>query len=72
MDNGGGYWVGYWIAWVITFIGCWIYAIAAYGFLLGVGLGWLPSAIVATVVSFLWPLIVIGIAILAYLIFKNQ
>ncbi|MGH6801868.1 MAG: hypothetical protein ACREC3_00675 [Methyloceanibacter sp.] len=30
-----------------TFIGCWIYAISEYGFLLGVGLGWLPSLIVA-------------------------
>ncbi len=32
---------------LITFVSSWIYCIAAYGFLLGVGLGWLPSLIVA-------------------------
>lgn len=31
----------------ITFVASWIYCIATYGFLLGVGLGWLPSIIVA-------------------------
>lgn len=45
----------------LTFIGCYIYCIAAYGFLLGVGLGWLPSGIVALLVGgFLyvaWPLV---------------
>ena len=56
------YWLGYVITWVLTFLGCWIYCIATYGFLLGVGLGWLPAAITATVVSFFWPLIVLGIA----------
>ena len=54
--------VGYWITWVIVFIGCYIYCIATYGFLLGVGLGWLPSGIVATIVSFFWPLVALGIA----------
>jgi hypothetical protein len=53
---------GLMITWAIVFLGCWIYAIATYGFLFGLGLGWLPSAIVAAVVSFFWPLIVIGIA----------
>lgn len=55
------FWIGYCITWIITFIGCWIYAIATYGFLFGVGLGWFPSAIVASIVSFLWPLIILGI-----------
>ena len=69
-DSGsnGWYGTGYWITWAITFVGCWIYAIASYGFLLGVGLGWLPYAIVATLVSFLWPLIATGIAILALIL----
>lgn len=69
--SDSGYWVGYVITWVITFIGCWIYAIVSYGFLLGVGLGWLPSAIVATLLSFLWPILVLGVAVLAYIIFKG-
>jgi hypothetical protein len=44
-----------WLFAVPTFIGSWIYCIAAYGFLLGVGLGWLPSAICAVVMVWLWP-----------------
>jgi len=41
----------------IVFIGCYIYCIASYGFLLGVGLGWLPSLIVAVIAGALWPLL---------------
>lgn len=55
------YWVGrLWAMWII-FIGAWIYCIAAYGFLLGVGLGWLAAGITAFVLSFLWPLIPLGL-----------
>jgi hypothetical protein len=61
MDGEDVYWLGYKISWVLIFLGCWIYCIAAYGFLLGVGLGWLPSLIVASVASFLWPLTLVGI-----------
>lgn len=32
-----------------TFVGVWIYCIAEYGFLLGVGLGWLPAMIITQV-----------------------
>lgn len=39
-----------------TFVACWIYCVDAYGFMLGVGLGWLPSAIAAVAAFFLWPL----------------
>ena len=46
---------------VIVFIGCWLYCIATYGFLLGVGLGWLPSLICAGIAGSLWPLIAIVI-----------
>jgi len=62
-----GFYIGYKISWVLIFIGSWIYCIASYGFLLGVGLGWLPSLIVATLGSFLWP---IAVAALAYLMFN--
>ena len=58
-----GYELGYAISWVLIFIGCWIYCIAHYGFLLGVGLGWLPSFIAATLVSLLWPLLALIIAL---------
>ena len=38
------YWLGYRIFFALIFAGCWIFCIASYGFLFGVGLGWLPSA----------------------------
>lgn len=53
----GVYKIGALITGFITFIGSWIYCIAEYGYLLGVGLGWLPSIIVAVIVGTLWPLI---------------
>jgi hypothetical protein len=46
-----------------VFIGCWIYCVAEYGFLVGVGIGWLPSAIVSVLVASLWPLLAIAVAI---------
>jgi len=45
-----------------VFLGTWIYCIATYGFLLGVGLGWLPAAIVGVIAGLLWPLIALAIA----------
>ena len=54
----------------IVFVGTWIWCISEYGFLLGVGLGWLPSGIVASVAAFLWPLIALAIAaVVVFLIF---
>jgi len=47
----------------IVFIGSWIYCISTYGYLFGVGLGWLPSLIVAIIAGAVWPLIVLGIAV---------
>lgn len=50
---------------VITFIACWIYAFFEYGFLLGVGLGWFPSLLVALVAGgltiFLWGLVPVAV-----------
>ena len=48
---------------VIVFIVSWIYCIVQYGYLLGVGLGWLSSIIVAFISFYVWPLIVSGIII---------
>lgn len=44
----------------LTFLAAWIWCGVEYGFLLGVGLGWLPSAIVAVAVRHLWPLALIA------------
>jgi hypothetical protein len=51
---------------VLTFICAYIYCIATYGFLLGLGLGWLPSLILAALIGgatvFLWaPALVLGL-----------
>lgn len=64
---GGAYITGF-----ITFVICYIYCIATYGFLLGVGLGWLPSGIVARIVGFLWPLVVALLLVLLALIFNTH
>jgi hypothetical protein len=51
---------------IVTFFSCWIYCVATYGFLLGVGLGWLPSLIVAVIAGFLWPFILLAIGLLIF------
>lgn len=71
MEPTKGYWIGYWTTWLILFIGFWIYAISEYGFLLGVGIGWLPSIIAASILAFLWPVAAIGIAVIAYLLLSD-
>jgi hypothetical protein len=59
--------LGY-VAGAITFIGAYIYCIATYGFLFGLGLGWLPSIILAYVVGFvtlfLWGPAALGLLLL--------
>lgn len=69
--DGDGYRVVGVITGVITFFISYIYCIAEYGFLLGVGLGWLPSIIVAFVAGLLWPVIALGIGVIIYMIIKN-
>ena len=53
---------------ILVFIGTWIWCIAEYGFLLGVGLGWLPSAITAFFAGLLWPFILLAVIGLILLI----
>lgn len=53
----------------LVFIGSWIYCIFSYGFLFGLGLGWLPSIFVAIVAGFIWPGLWALIALLAWAIF---
>lgn len=59
----------------IAFVGSWIYCVSEYGYLLGFGLGWLPSIILAglvyAVIYYLWWLVIlIGLGF-AVLILKN-
>jgi hypothetical protein len=65
------YKIGYCVCWVITFLVCYIYCVASYGFLLGVSLGWLPSAIAATIISVFWPVVVLGIVLIAAYIMNH-
>ena len=66
------YKVGAGITWFLIFIGAWIYCIAEYGFLLGVGLGWLAAAITASILCWFWPIYIIGAAILGFVIFGGK
>lgn len=65
-----GDWVGGAFA-LAAFFGSWWYCAATYGYLLGFGLGWLPSGILAVVVSLalkiLWGPLVVGVAGLGFL-----
>ena len=58
---------------VVTFFGCWAYSIATYGVFLGVGLGWIPSLIIAVIVLnvafLLWgPIVILAIIIVAEIV----
>jgi hypothetical protein len=50
----------------IAFVASYWYCIDTYGYLLGFGLGWLPSAILFNVthwvVVYVWPLLFVGVA----------
>jgi hypothetical protein len=65
------YQVGFGITWAIAFLVCWVYAIATYGFFLGVGLGWFPAAIVAALVALAWPLILLAAIFLGAFLLKG-
>lgn len=51
------------IAGVVT----WVAAIVSWGFLLGVGFGWIPAIVVGVIVAMVWP--VIALALLAAAVF---
>lgn len=38
---------------VVTFVTCWIYAISAYGWFLGLAFGWIPALIIAAIAGLL-------------------
>jgi len=55
-----------------AFFASWIYCFFAYGFLLGLGLGWLPSIFVAMFVGYAWPVLVPIVGVLAMMIFADK
>lgn len=71
MTDTETYQVGAWITGVIAFLAAWLYAVTAYGWFLGLGLGWIPAAFIGVVAGFLWPLIALAVAGLAILLLKG-
>jgi len=72
MDGGDLYRVVGIIIGVLTFFGCWVYAYLEWGFLLGVGLGWLPSIFIAIIAGFIGPaLLLIGLFVFGFLYLTN-
>lgn len=73
------YLMGGFITGAIAFIACWIYAIVSWGFLLGVGLGWIPSLFIAVIAGFIWPLLALALVVIlvvilckvAFLLYKS-
>jgi hypothetical protein len=55
----------------LVFLACWAYAVATYGFFLGVGLGWLPAAVIGVIAGFVWPAIALVGALLGLAILSN-
>lgn len=51
-----------WIVGFVAFLASWAYCIFEYGFLLGAGIGWFPSMIVAYITGLAWPLVALAVA----------
>jgi hypothetical protein len=49
----------------------WIYAIASWGLLFGLMFGWIPAMIAAGISGVLWPLIVIAVLFVGYMLAKS-
>lgn len=49
----------------LVFLASWVYCFSEYGYLMGVGLGWLPSIIVALIayalIRLLWGFFLVGL-----------
>ena len=71
MSNNENMWypIGGFITGALVFIGVWIYALASWGFLVGMTIGWIPALISAVIAGFIWPVlavVVIGIILLLF------
>ena len=72
MDDNNWYTIGAMITGVISFFVIWIYAFFAWGFLIGLAIGWLPAIIGACILGFLWPLVALALAGLIILILSSM
>ena len=75
-DYRGYYMIGFLITAIICFILSWIYAAVSWGFLIGLGLGWIPSIFIGIIAGAIWPLLVLvfiaGLAIIGYFWYKSS
>ena len=55
-DTPFGYLHG--IVTLVTFLGCWGYSVALWGWFIGLGLGWIPALVISGIVAWLFPLAV--------------
>lgn len=69
-DGAFLYFAGVWIVGMVIGLGIWVYAFISWGLLLGLVFGWIPALIGGTIAGFLWPLVVLVVAILAFAIFS--
>lgn len=65
------YAIGAWITGVLAFLASWAYAVASWGFLLGVGLGWIPALFIGAIAGLLWPLIALAVGGIILLLILN-
>ena len=70
MNGGEKYIVGVWIIGTLSFVVIWIYALTSWGLLLGLTFGWIPAVIGGAILGFLWPLVVLAVIGLIFLISK--
>jgi hypothetical protein len=67
-----GYFKGAWITGSIVFVCVWIFALAEWGFLIGIALGWIPALIAGFIGGLLWPLIVLVICVILVVILGHK
>jgi hypothetical protein len=68
--EGGKYMIGVYIVGFLSFLCIWIYSFISWGFLIGLMFGWLPALIGGFLFSFLWPIVLLLIVILLFIIFN--
>lgn len=68
MESDSWYMIGAIITGGIAFFVLWIYAFFAWGFLIGLAIGWLPAIIGAFIIGLLWPLVVLALIVIGILI----
>jgi hypothetical protein len=52
------------VAGLATFVACMSYTVSKYGWLFGIGIGWIPSLFIAAIASYLWPLVAVAALVL--------